>query len=161
MARIRTVKPEFPHSESMGRVSRDARLTFIMLWTIADDSGRLRGNSRMLASLLFPYDDDAPHLIDAWLDELDRESRLVCHWCSPPALQLKRSSTDLPRLAATAAGVVGAGGVVLAVDEFLAVGGLDALVAELQPGQLDADEREHRGAHHRACSRADQQDRRG
>ena len=57
----------------MGRVSRDARLTFIQLWTLADDSGRLRGNSRMLASLLFPYDDDAKDLIDGWLDELERE----------------------------------------------------------------------------------------
>lgn len=73
MARIRTIKPEFPQSESMGRVSRDARLLFVLLWTIADDSGRLRGNSRMLASLLFPYDDDAPGLIDKWMDELDRE----------------------------------------------------------------------------------------
>lgn len=73
MARIRTIKPEFPQSESMGRVSRDARLCFIMLWTIADDAGRLRGNSRMLASLLFPYDDDAKKLIDRWLAELERE----------------------------------------------------------------------------------------
>jgi hypothetical protein len=73
MARIRTIKPEFPQSESMGRVSRDARLTFIMLWTIADDSGRLRGNSRMLASLLFPYDDDARKHIDGWLQELETE----------------------------------------------------------------------------------------
>jgi hypothetical protein len=73
MARIRTIKPEFPQSESMGRVSRDARLCFVQMWTIADDSGRLRGNSRMLASLLFPYDDDAPELIDGWLAELERE----------------------------------------------------------------------------------------
>lgn len=73
MARIRTIKPEFPQSESMGRVSRDARLTFIQLWTLADDEGRLRGNSRMLASLLFPYDDDAKDLIDCWLFELERE----------------------------------------------------------------------------------------
>ncbi len=73
MARIRSIKPEFPQSESMGRVSRDARLTFIQLWTLADDEGRLRGNSRMLASLLFPYDDDAKDLIDRWLDELERE----------------------------------------------------------------------------------------
>lgn len=73
MARIRTIKPEFPQSESMGRVSRDARLTFIMLWTLADDSGRLRGNSRMLASLLFPYDSDAFERIDGWLSELDSE----------------------------------------------------------------------------------------
>lgn len=73
MARIRTIKPEFPQSESMGRVSRDARLCFIMLWTIADDEGRLRGNSRMLASLLFPYDDDAKKHIDSWLDQLSHE----------------------------------------------------------------------------------------
>ena len=73
MARIRTIKPEFPQSESMGNVSRDARLCFVMLWTIADDSGRLRGNSRMLASLLFPYDDDAPSLIDGWMQELESE----------------------------------------------------------------------------------------
>ena len=72
MARIRTIKPEFPHSESMGRISRDSRLTFIQLWTIADDCGRLRGNSRMLASLLFPYDDDAPKLIPGWLDEMEQ-----------------------------------------------------------------------------------------
>lgn len=73
MARIRTIKPEFPQSESMGRVSREARLCFILLWTLSDDSGRLRGSSRMLASLLFPYDDDAPALMPGWLAELDRE----------------------------------------------------------------------------------------
>lgn len=73
MARIRSIKPEFPQSESMGRVSRDARLCFVLLWTISDDGGRLRGNSRMLASLLFPYDDDAKRLIDKWLTELERE----------------------------------------------------------------------------------------
>src|SRR6478672_1250768 len=74
MARIRSIKPEFPQSESMGNVSRDARLTFIQLWTIADDEGRLRGNSRMLASLLYPYDDDAKRLIDKWLLELESQS---------------------------------------------------------------------------------------
>lgn len=77
MARIRTIKPEFAHSESMGRVSRDARLTFVLLWTIADDSGRLRGNSRMLASLLFPYDNDANISIDKWLGELQHENCII------------------------------------------------------------------------------------
>ena len=77
MARIRTIKPEFPQSESMGRVSREARLCFILLWTLADDEGRLRGNSRMLASLLFPYDDDASDNIDGWLRELETEGCLV------------------------------------------------------------------------------------
>lgn len=72
MARIRTIKPEFPQSESMGQCTRDARLTFLLLFTMADDSGRLRGNSRMLASLLFPYDDDAKKHIDSWLVELEK-----------------------------------------------------------------------------------------
>ena len=74
MARIRTIKPEFPHSETVGKLSRDARLLFIQLWTIVDDAGRARAASRMLASLLYPYDDDAGVLIDGWLDELERMS---------------------------------------------------------------------------------------
>lgn len=73
MARIRSIKPEFPQSETIGRLSRDARLLFIMLWTIVDDSGRARASSRMLASLLYPYDDDVPGLIDGWLGELEAE----------------------------------------------------------------------------------------
>lgn len=73
MARIRSIKPEFPQSESMGAISREARLCFILLWTISDDEGRLRAASRMLASLLYPYDNDAAELIDGWLEELERE----------------------------------------------------------------------------------------
>jgi hypothetical protein len=107
MARIRSIKPEFPHSESMGRVSRDARLTFIELWTLADDAGRLRGNSRMLASLLFPYDDDAPGLIDKWMAELERESCVVryqidgtnyvqiCNWLTHQKID-KPSQSKIP-----------------------------------------------------------------
>lgn len=72
MARIRTIKPELPHSETLGAVSRDARLLFVNLFTIADDSGRARATSRLLASLLYPYDDDAPRLMDRWLAELSR-----------------------------------------------------------------------------------------
>lgn len=71
MARIRTIKPEFPQSESIGKLSRDARLLYIQLWTIVDDSGRARAASRMLASLLYPYDDDARDLIEGWLAELE------------------------------------------------------------------------------------------
>lgn len=72
MARIRTIKPEFPQSETIGSVSRDARLLFVQLWTVCDDAGRTRAASRMLASLLYPYDDDAPGLIDRWLEELEQ-----------------------------------------------------------------------------------------
>jgi hypothetical protein len=110
MARIRSIKPEFPQSESMGNVSRDARLTFLQLWTIADDEGRLRGNSRMLASLLFPYDDDAPGLIDSWLEELEREHCIlrykhagqsyvqICNWLIHQKID-KPSKSKIPEFA--------------------------------------------------------------
>jgi hypothetical protein len=71
MARIRTIKPELPQSETIGALSRDARLLFIQLFTIADDAGRARAASRLLASLLYPYDEDAAGLIDGWLGELE------------------------------------------------------------------------------------------
>jgi len=77
MARIRSIKPEFPQSESMGRISRDARLLFILIWTICDDSGITRGNSRMLASLLYPYDEDSRELIEGWIKELEKEECVV------------------------------------------------------------------------------------
>lgn len=72
MPRIRTIKPDFPQSQSVGNLSRDARLLFIQIWTLVDDEGRARATSRMLASLLYPYDDDAKHLIDGWLGELEQ-----------------------------------------------------------------------------------------
>lgn len=86
MARIRTLKPELPQSQSMGRVSRDARLLFILLWTTADDAGRLRGDSRMLARTLYPYDDGEDGNfktsradVASWLDELEKEGCLRCY----------------------------------------------------------------------------------
>jgi hypothetical protein len=107
MARIRTVKPEFPQSESMGRVSRDARLLFILTWTLCDDAGRTRAASRMLASLLYPYDDDAPKKIDGWLAELEREGCIVryqaeggtylqvCNWLNHQKID-KPSASKIP-----------------------------------------------------------------
>jgi hypothetical protein len=77
MARIRTIKPEFPQSESMGRVSRDARLLFIQLWTLCDDEGRSRGDARLLKGLLYPYDEIKFSQIDDWLAELERENCIV------------------------------------------------------------------------------------
>lgn len=70
--RIRTIKPEFWMSESVGRLSREARLLFIGLWSSCDDYGRTRAASRFLASLLYAYDEDVPGRIDGWLAELER-----------------------------------------------------------------------------------------
>lgn len=65
----------------MGRISRDARLVFILLWTLADDSGRMRGNSRMLGGLLLPYDEDSREVIPRCLDELEREGCIQRYNC--------------------------------------------------------------------------------
>lgn len=73
MPRIRTIKPEFPQSESIGRIGREARLLFVQLWTICDDYGRTRAAPRFLAGQLYPYDDDATKLLPKWLAELERE----------------------------------------------------------------------------------------
>ncbi len=72
MQRIRTIKPDFWESENLSRVSRDARLLFIGLFNCCDDSGRTRAASRILASRIFPYDDDAKDKIKVWLAELER-----------------------------------------------------------------------------------------
>ncbi len=80
MGRIRSIKPELPQSESMGSVCREARLLFILLWTVVDDEGRTRGAVRMLASLLYPYDEDQaklPKLIEGWLEELASQNCLI------------------------------------------------------------------------------------
>lgn len=107
MPRIRTIKPEFPQSESIGRLSRDARLLFIQLWTICDDSGKARASSRLLASLLYPYDDDAIAQIDGWMSELhaagmvdvyvieDAQYLQVCNWLKHQKID-KPSPSKLP-----------------------------------------------------------------
>lgn len=71
--RIRCIKPEFWVSESIGRLSREARLLFIGLWSFADDSGRARGVFAAISGTLFPYDSDALQLIPKWFAELERE----------------------------------------------------------------------------------------
>lgn len=68
--RIRTIKPEFWKSESVGRLSRDAKLLFIGLWNLADDEGRLRGSARLIRGELFAYEDPATVNVVEWLREL-------------------------------------------------------------------------------------------
>jgi hypothetical protein len=71
MARARTIKPHFMRSRSMRAVSGMARLTFIQLWLVADDEGRLSAHPRPLAHLLYPGDREAAERLPGWLDELE------------------------------------------------------------------------------------------
>lgn len=80
MGRIRSIKPEFPISESIGRLARESRLLFILLWTLVDDSGRARGNLAIIRGALYPYDEDVTtDTIAAWMSELVREQLVICY----------------------------------------------------------------------------------
>src|SRR5471030_1433545 len=74
MARIRTIQPDFPRSPSMGRISREARLLFVLLWTIVDDEGRCHAAPDDLAQVLYPADFDAHMYLLDWLDQLENEN---------------------------------------------------------------------------------------
>lgn len=80
MARIRSVKPEFFQDEDLAVEvpSRDARLLYIGLWGLADEHGRLRGNSTSIKGELFAYDDDlTPEVIDKLIGMLVDTGRAI------------------------------------------------------------------------------------
>lgn len=79
MGRIRCIHPTFSQSESMGRVSGMAQLTFVLLFTQSDDEGRLRGAPRMLASVLFPFHPEYHSSVPSWLQELSDEDCISCY----------------------------------------------------------------------------------
>lgn len=69
--RIRTIKPDAWADEKLGgRTSRDGRLLFAVLLTLADDEGRLRDLPAAILGHGYPYDEDAPALLGGWLEEL-------------------------------------------------------------------------------------------
>lgn len=77
MPRIRTIKPEFPEDETLGAVSRDARLLFILIWTRADDYGRFRASPAYLRGQLYPFDEDVTNeMVASWLKELEGVGRV-------------------------------------------------------------------------------------
>lgn len=58
MARIRTIKPEFPASEQVIECSRDARLLFLVMLCFCDDQGVHQDSMKQLRAEVFPADDD-------------------------------------------------------------------------------------------------------
>lgn len=56
--RIRSVKPEFWRSDDIAALSREERLLFIGLWSYVDDNGVGIDDYRLIASDLFPLDED-------------------------------------------------------------------------------------------------------
>lgn len=57
MARIRSIKPEFWTSESVGSLDISARLTFIGIWCYVDDNGVGVFNEVLITAALYALDD--------------------------------------------------------------------------------------------------------
>ena len=69
----RTFKTDCMESESMGRLTVQARLLFFGLILAADDEGRERAALRVIASRVFPFDQVSDQALEAWVTELERE----------------------------------------------------------------------------------------
>lgn len=74
MPRIRTIKPELWGSGDIKPLSRDARLLFIGLISMADDDGRFLAAINAINGFVFPNDDLPPARVRKWFNELaDRD----------------------------------------------------------------------------------------
>ncbi|MFJ4680678.1 hypothetical protein [Kitasatospora sp. NPDC088783] len=80
MARIRTIKPEYPVSEDLASVSLTAERTFVCLLTQADDEGRQRDNAAVLNGALWSLRPE--HTALDTEDELHQlaETGLICRY---------------------------------------------------------------------------------
>jgi hypothetical protein len=78
MARIRSIKPDFFASEDVSRLPLRARLTWVGLWTNADDHGRAKDVLGLLKAAIWPLDDDISlDDIEEDLCELADQHRIV------------------------------------------------------------------------------------
>lgn len=78
MARNRMIKPEFWSSETLMRVSRDARLTFIGLWNFCDDYGFCLSSVRSIIGDIYPYDETVTEAkLSNWLMQLVEEKLII------------------------------------------------------------------------------------
>jgi hypothetical protein len=65
------IRPEFWSSIKISKISQGARLTFIGIWSFADDFGVILGNVNQIQSSVFPWDDDITReIVASYLREL-------------------------------------------------------------------------------------------
>lgn len=74
MARIRSIKPDFFTSEKIAALPLSARLTFIGLWTHADDNGVAVDNVRLITAAIWPLEDNPLEALTRTSGDLQRLS---------------------------------------------------------------------------------------
>jgi hypothetical protein len=79
MARIRTIKPTIWGDEKVARLSRDARLLYIGLISMADDDGRFLASMTAISGYVFPNDDLPPTKVARWFAEIVRAGLVVAY----------------------------------------------------------------------------------
>jgi hypothetical protein len=77
MARIRTIKPSFWGDDKVSQLSRDARLLFLGLVSMADDSGRFLASPSAISGYVFPNDLISPKRLAGWLAEIEQIGLVV------------------------------------------------------------------------------------
>jgi hypothetical protein len=70
VARIRTIKPQLWGSGDVTPLSRDARLLFVGLISMADDDGRFLAAINAINGYVFPNDELAPSQVRKWMKEI-------------------------------------------------------------------------------------------
>jgi uncharacterized phage protein (TIGR02220 family) len=71
------ISPEFWTDEKLGLMPVEARLLFMGLVSNADDAGRLPGNTLLVKSMVFPYDNYSVNKIDEWLKLLCQQNLII------------------------------------------------------------------------------------
>lgn len=77
--RIRTIRPEFYQSESVGSMTWKARLVFINLWSYVEDNGVNLDNPRLFRGQCMPYDDSVLDDIEDAFAELEQCGSIICY----------------------------------------------------------------------------------
>ena len=75
--RIRTIRPEFYQSESVGSMTWKTRLVFINLWSYVEDNGVNLDNPRLFRGQCMPYDDSVLDDIEDAFAELEQCGSII------------------------------------------------------------------------------------
>lgn len=75
--RIRTIRPEFYSSESVGSMTWKTRLVFINLWSYVEDNGVQLDNPRLFRGQCMPYDDSVLDGIEDAFAELEQCGSII------------------------------------------------------------------------------------